>query len=66
LEKLSLSKKNKKSSIPVKKIRRVFVENVFAVLKRFKVIAERYHNRRKRFNLRFNLIAGIYNFEAIA
>ncbi|MGH9945501.1 MAG: IS5/IS1182 family transposase, partial [Pyrinomonadaceae bacterium] len=26
-------------------------------------LAERYRNRRKRFSLRFNLIAGIYNFE---
>jgi len=27
------------------------------------VISERYRNRRKRFGLRFNLIAGIYNYE---
>ena len=33
------------------------------VIKRFKIIAERYRNRRKRFCLRFNLIAGICNFE---
>ena len=43
--------------------RRVCVENVLCVLKRFKVISERYRNRRKRFGLRFNLIAGIYNYE---
>jgi len=42
---------------------RVLNENVLAVLKRFKIIACRYRNRRKRFGLRFNLIAGIYNFE---
>jgi len=42
---------------------RVLNENVIGVLKRFKIIADRYRNRRKRFGLRFNLIAGIYNFE---
>lgn len=42
---------------------RVKVENVLAWLKRFRIITERYRNRRKRFGLRFNLIAGIYNFE---
>ena len=44
---------------------RVIVENVIGLLKRFKIIADRYRNRRKRFSLRFNLIAGIYNFELI-
>jgi len=38
-------------------------ENVIGMLKRFRIILERYRNRRRRFNLRFNLIAGIYNFE---
>jgi len=42
---------------------RVFVENVIGSLKRFRILSERYRNRRKRFGLRFNLIAGIYNFE---
>ena len=42
---------------------RVKVENVLAWLKRFRIITERYRNRRKRFGLRFNLIAGIYNLE---
>jgi hypothetical protein len=42
---------------------RVLSENVNAQLKRFKIIADRYRNRRKRFGLRFNLIAGIHNFE---
>ncbi|MDR0637616.1 MAG: IS5/IS1182 family transposase, partial [Spirochaetaceae bacterium] len=31
--------------------------------KRFKIVADRYRNRRKRFGLRFNLICGICNFE---
>lgn len=42
---------------------RVPVENVIAHVKRFKIIADRYRNRRKRFGLRFNLIAAIYNQE---
>ena len=44
---------------------RVLNENVIGSLKRFKIIADRYRNRRKRFSLRFNLIAGIYNLELI-
>ncbi|SPR06347.1 hypothetical protein [Orientia tsutsugamushi] len=33
------------------------------LVKEFKIIADKYRNRRKRFALRFNLISGIYNFE---
>ena len=42
---------------------RVLNENVIGSLKRFKILSDRYRNRRKRFTLRFNLIAGIYNLE---
>jgi DDE superfamily endonuclease len=42
---------------------RVLNENVIGKLKRFKILADRYRNRRKRFGLRFNLIAGLYNYE---
>jgi len=42
---------------------RALNENVIGMIKRFKIIADRYRNRRKRFGLRFNLVAGIYNFE---
>lgn len=42
---------------------RVLNENVIGRLKRFKILSEKYRNRRKRFGLRFNLIAGIYNWE---
>jgi hypothetical protein len=34
-------------------------------VKRFRILSERYRNRRKRFGLRFNLIAGIHNFELV-
>lgn len=43
--------------------RRIVVENVIRSLKIFRILSERYRNRRKRFSLRFNLIAGIYNYE---
>jgi hypothetical protein len=42
---------------------RVVIEHVFAALKRFKIIAERYRNRIERFAIIFNLIAAIHNFE---
>jgi len=42
---------------------RVVVEHVNRKLKIFRILAERYRNRRKRFELRFNLIAAIVNFE---
>jgi len=42
---------------------RVLSENINARVKRFKIISDRYRNRRKRFGLRFNLIAAINNFE---
>jgi IS5 family transposase len=57
-----LSKEDKKNNTALAK-ERVSVENVIGMLKRFKIISDRYRNRRKRFGLRFNLIAGLYNFE---
>jgi hypothetical protein len=41
----------------------VSCENVIAMLKRFKIIADRYRNCRRHFDLRFFLIAAIYNTE---
>jgi IS5 family transposase len=42
---------------------RIVNENVIGSIKRFKIIAERYRNRRKRYGLRVTLIAAIHNFE---
>ncbi len=42
---------------------RIVVENVIRYLKVFRIVSERYRNRRRRFGLRFNLIAGLYNYE---
>ena len=57
-----LTKEDKKKNRQLSS-ERVLNENVIGMVKRFKIIADRYRNRRKRFGLRFNLIAGIYNFE---
>jgi len=38
-------------------------EHAIGFLKRFKILSERYRNRRKRFGLRFNLLDGICNFD---
>jgi hypothetical protein len=43
--------------------RRVIAEHVNCRLKVWRILSERYRNRRKRFGLRFNLIAGVYNYE---
>ena len=42
---------------------RIMNEHGIRSLKIFRILSERYRNRLKRFGLRFNLIAGIYNFE---
>lgn len=46
--------------------KRVLNEHVIGKIKVFKIIADRYRNRRKRFRLRFNLIAGIYNLNLVS
>lgn len=40
---------------------RVTVEHVIRKLKIWRILKETYRNRRKRFALRFNLIAGLFN-----
>ena len=42
---------------------RIVNENVIGSIKRFRIMAERYRNRRKRYSLRMTLIAAIHNFE---
>jgi hypothetical protein len=58
----SLTKAERKANRELSR-RRIVVENVIRRLKIFRILLERYRNRRKRFSLRFNLIAGLYNFE---
>ena len=45
---------------------RVSNEHAIGFMKRFKILSERYRNRRKRFGLRFNLIAGLCNFDMVS
>ena len=42
---------------------RLRVEHIVGRLKVFRILTERYRGRRKHFDLRFNLIAGIHNLE---
>lgn len=42
---------------------RVMIEHLCGRLQVFKILSERYRTRRRRFGLRFNLIAAIYNRE---
>ena len=57
-----LTKEDKKNNKKLSS-ERVLNENVIGSIKRFKIISDRYRNRRKRFALRFNLISAIYNLE---
>lgn len=43
--------------------KRALIEDIIGRLKRFRILNDRYRNRRKRFGLRFNLISGIQNWE---
>jgi IS5 family transposase len=58
----SLSKEQKDFNKQLAK-ERIVVEHVHRKLKIFRILSSRYRNRRKRFGLRLNLIAGIYNYE---
>ena len=60
-----LSKQDKQDKQNNKKLsaQRIYVEHVIGKVKIFKILSDKYRNRRKRFGLRFNLIAGFYNFE---
>lgn len=57
-----LTKEDKKNNTNIAS-QRVSNEHAIGFIKRFKIVADRYRNRRKRFGLRFNLIAGICNYE---
>jgi murein L,D-transpeptidase YcbB/YkuD len=43
--------------------KRVFIENIIGDVKKYRIVSKRYRNRRKRFSLRFNLVAAIQNHE---
>jgi hypothetical protein len=47
----------------IKASKRIFVEHINAKVKTFKLLNYKYRNRRKRYNLRINLICGLINFD---
>lgn len=42
---------------------RILIENINAKIKVFKILSNKYRNRRKRHGIRMSLVCGIYNFE---
>jgi len=44
-------------------LKRIPVEHINAKIKTFKILSQRYRNRRKRFGLRLNLICALINFD---
>ena len=59
-----LTDRERKSNHEISR-KRIFVEHAIRFVKRFRILSERYRNRRKRFALRFSLIAGICNFDRL-
>ena len=57
-----LTKIEKRLNLKLSKAR-VSVEHVIGRIKVFRIISERYRNRRRHHDLRMKLICGIYNFE---
>ena len=60
-----LSKQERKDNRRISR-ERILVEHAIRFVKRFRILSERYRNRRHRFALRFSLIAGICNFDRFA
>ena len=54
-----LSKEDKRRNRAISSSR-VANEHVIGCVKRFRIVSEKYRNRRKRFGLRFNLVAAFY------
>jgi transposase len=44
---------------------RIVVEHALGRLKVFRILSERYRNRRKRFGLRFNLLPAVCNHQLL-
>jgi len=42
---------------------RVKIENIIGDLKTFRILSDRYRNKRKRYGVKFNIIAGIVNLK---
>lgn len=59
---VSLSKDQKASNRQLAR-ERIGIEHINRRLKIFRILSERYRNRRRRYGLRCNLIAALYNYE---
>ena len=46
-----------------KSSKRIPIEHINAKIKAFKIVSQKYRNRRKRFGLRFNLICSLINWD---
>jgi hypothetical protein len=57
-----LTTKQKKDNLKLSKSR-VMVEHVIGRVKVFRIMAEKYRNRRYKHSQRMKLICGVYNFE---
>ena len=57
-----LTKQERKENREISR-KRIFAEHAIRFVKRFRILSERYRNRRIRFALRFSLIAGICKFD---
>ena len=63
-KKQKLTKEQKRYNREISR-ERVTNERAIGFLKRFKILSLPYRNRRKRFGLRVNLLAGICNFDSL-
>lgn len=61
-EKKPLDKEEKEYNHALSRIR-VRVENILGDIKTFKILSDRYRNKRKRYNVKFQIIAGIVNLK---
>ena len=57
-----LDAEEKEYNHPLSRIR-VKVENILGDIKTFKILSDRYRNKRKRYNVKFQIIAGIVNLQ---
>lgn len=61
-KKCSLNKEQKGYNQALSRVR-IIVEQTFAQMKTFKILSYPYRNKKKRYNLKFNIIAGIVNLK---
>jgi hypothetical protein len=61
-KKKPLDREEKEYNTALSRIR-VKIENIIGDLKTFRILSDRYRNKRKRYNVKFNIIAGIVNLK---